>query len=439
MPAFRGLSIPSVRLVLSYIFDWICIIAIAAVGAGWEYLTPFKRPFSPVNLDISYPFEHHETIPTWLLAVIGLVIPAAVIFLVCIIFVPGPTASRGTPKSLIWRRKLWEWNTGWMGLALSLATAFMITQGMKLLFGKPRPDLLSRCQPDLARLQETAINDVVGAEFNAAWVLVTDAICTNTDEDIMKDGFKSFPSGHASFSWAGLLYLTLFLASKFSVAIPFLAPRPFSTNPAYTSAVTPSNLKSRSSTDRSLLPVHKRESALSASGYTENDAVVPIRYQSAAPPVYTLVLILTPVGTAIYVASTRFTDFRHFGFDLIFGSLIGITTAWFSFRWYHLPITRGAGWAWGPRSYQRAWGIGVGMGSYVGTEGWSRVGKSETQRDGARVDGSVTGAHHQGYSAEATSQDGIIEMERRDGLRDRGDGTTMNEPYVPHTQGAHAV
>jgi len=161
-------------------------------------LTPYKRPFSPVNLDISYPYETQETIPTWLMAVIGLVIPAAVIFLVCIIFVPGPTASRGTPKSLIWRRKLWEWNTGWMGLALSLATAFMVTQGMKLLFGKPRPDLLSRCQPDLSRLQETAINPIVGEQVNAAWVLVTDAICTNTDEDIMKDGFKSFPSGHAS-------------------------------------------------------------------------------------------------------------------------------------------------------------------------------------------------------------------------------------------------
>ncbi|KAJ4362805.1 hypothetical protein N0V95_001297 [Ascochyta clinopodiicola] len=439
MPTFQSLSMPSVRLVLSYIFDWICIIAIAAVGAGWEFLTPFKRPFSPVNLDISYPFEHHETIPTWLLAVIGLVIPAAVIFLVCIVFVPGPTASRGTPKSLVWRRKMWEWNTGWMGLALSLATAFMITQGMKLLFGKPRPDLLSRCQPDLGRLQETAINDIVGAEFNAAWVLVTDAICTNTDEDIMKDGFKSFPSGHASFSWAGLLYLTLFLASKFSVAIPFLAPRPFSTNPAYTSAVTPSNLKSRGSTDRSVLPVHKQESTLSASGNTDNDTVVPIRYQSAAPPVYTLVLILTPVGTAIYVASTRFTDFRHFGFDLIFGSLIGITTAWFSFRWYHLPITRGAGWAWGPRSYQRAWGIGVGVGSYVGTEGWSRVGKSETQRNSAPVEDGVTGAQYRDYSAEATSQDGIIEMERRDGMRNRNDGTTANEPYVPHAQGGLAV
>ena len=32
---------------------------------------------------------------------------------------------------------------------------------------------------------------------------------------------------------------------------------------------------------------------------------------------------------------------------------------------YHLPIQRGAGWAWGPRSARRAWGIRVGTGSYV--------------------------------------------------------------------------
>lgn len=96
-----------------------------------------------------------------------------------------------------------------MGLALSLATAFMITQGMKLLFGKPRPDLLSRCRPDLSRLESAAINPIVGAEFNAAWVLVTDAICTNTDEDIMKDGFKSFPSGHASCTLNSLFSICL--------------------------------------------------------------------------------------------------------------------------------------------------------------------------------------------------------------------------------------
>jgi hypothetical protein len=177
-------------------------------------------------------------------------------------------------------------------------------------------------------------------------------------------------------SWAGLLYLTLFLASKFSVAI------------AHTSAVTPSNLKKQSS-----LPIHKQESTLSSPTSYTDDAVVPLRYQNAAPPVYTLVFVLVPICAAIYITSTRFTDFRHFGFDMLFGTLIGVTCAWFSFRWYHLPVTRGAGWAWGPRSYERAWGIGVGRGSYVGSEGWNRAGASETRKRGMK-------GHHVGDESE---------------------------------------
>lgn len=189
---------PSVRLVTSYIFDWIVIIIIAAIAGGWEYVEPFRRPFSPVDLSISFPHQTDEKIPTWLLVVVSLIIPGLIIMLVCLVFVPGPTAERGTSKALIWRRKLWEWNTGWMGLALSLATAFLITQGMKNLFGKPRPDLLSRCKPDLSRIADFAINPIVGDIFDPAWVLVTSAICTETDNDLLKDGFKSFPSGHSS-------------------------------------------------------------------------------------------------------------------------------------------------------------------------------------------------------------------------------------------------
>ena len=174
-------------------------------------------------------------------------------------------------------------------------------------------------------------------------------------------------------SFAGLIYLALFLASKFAVAIPYLPPRSFSTNPAHTSAVAPSNLKKQASMAFS---THKQESSLNSQAYAE-EYVVPLRCQNAAPPVYTLIFPLVPICAAIYVSSTRFPDFRHFGFDILFGSLIGVVCAWFAFRFYHLPITRGAGWAWGPRSYERAWGVGVGRGTYVGTEGWSKGSRND--------------------------------------------------------------
>src|SRR3954462_7029877 len=102
----------SIALVLSYVFDWIVIIAAAAVGAVFSIITPNKRPFSLVDPDISFPFVHKEKISTAVLGVCALVAPAVIIFLVSILLVPGPTVPKSTPKSLIWKRKLWEWHTG---------------------------------------------------------------------------------------------------------------------------------------------------------------------------------------------------------------------------------------------------------------------------------------------------------------------------------------
>ncbi|OCL13539.1 hypothetical protein AOQ84DRAFT_282934, partial [Glonium stellatum] len=200
---------PSKRLVASYIFDWIVIIAIAAFGGGVNNITPYYRPFSLLDLSISFPFVEKEKIPTWLLIVVSLAIPAAIIFLVCLIFVPGPTASKRMSKAMIWRRKLWEWNTGWMGLALSLATAFFFTQCMKQLFGKPRPDLLSRCNPNADAVATHRIGGD-GMGLSPLWELVGATICQQTDKSLLDDGFRSFPSGHSSCKFAPLGSLSPF-------------------------------------------------------------------------------------------------------------------------------------------------------------------------------------------------------------------------------------
>lgn len=130
-------------------------------------------------------------------------------------------------------------------------------------------------------------------------------------------------------AFAGLVYLSLILAAKFSVTIPFLAPAPF------------------------------QESAPQHSAPRTSP-----RSQAAAPPLHLFVLVFVPIGAAIYIASTRYTDYKHHGFDVLFSSLEGTVCAWFAFRCYHMPIRRGAGWAWGPRSNDRAFGIAIGTGTY---------------------------------------------------------------------------
>lgn len=364
---------------------------IAAVGGGWSFVTPYHRPFSVTDLSISFPYVEDDAFSTSLLFVIALIAPGVIIVAVCFIFVPGRAATAQTPKSVIWRSKLWEWNTGWMGLGLSMALAFLFTQGMKNAFGKPRPDLLARCLPDLSRdsLRANAVGSFATG-FSPEWVLVSSDICQQTDKMILDDGFRSFPSGHASTSWAGLLYLSLFLCAKFAITIPYLTPRKYSTDPARTALETHQS---------SILPLRNGESAEVA----YDDKAIPIRNQAAAPPTWTVVLAVFPVAVAIYICTTRYAQFKHFGFDLLGGSTIGVVSAWVGFRWYHLPIRQGAGWAWGARSRDRAFGVPVGVLGYVGREGWApaKKGVMAEQRSEAAAKG--TGS----TSAEA---DGVAEV-----------------------------
>ncbi|KAI9782730.1 MAG: hypothetical protein M1839_004718 [Geoglossum umbratile] len=330
----------SKRVVLSYIFDWIVIIAAVVVGGILSRITPNKRHFSPVDPSISFPFVNKEKVSSSVLVIVAVASPAVIIFLICLFFIPGPPARTGSSKWRIWQRKAWELNTGLLGLGLSCAAAFLLTNGSKNLFGKPRPDLLSRCSPDLANISMYAVGGF-GDKVQEGIVLVSAAACKGSDTGRLNDGFRSFPSGHSSLSWAGMTYLTLFLAAKFAITIPYLAPRAFG----------------------------ERTLGASAGGRSRDlGSNIPLRSQAAAPPLYLLIVALIPIIAAIYISSTRYSDYRHHGFDILFGALLGFVCAWFAFRWYHLPITRGAGYAWGARGRSRAFGIGIGVGSYADRE-----------------------------------------------------------------------
>lgn len=90
-----------------------------------------------------------------------------------------------------------------------------------------------------------------------------------------------------------------------------------------------------------------------------------LRRQAASPPLYLLLIAVLPFFTSVFIASSRWFDFRHHGFDILFGYIIGTICAFYGFYYYHLPISRGAGWAWGPRSHDKAFWAGVGSDSYA--------------------------------------------------------------------------
>ncbi len=100
--------------------------------------------------------------------------------------------------------RLWELNCGILGLLLANGAAYVITGTFKNAIGKPRPDLIDRCQPSVTTDPQP-------------FGLSNSTICKQTDKSILNDGFMSFPSGHSSTSFSGLFYLSLYLAGKLHI------------------------------------------------------------------------------------------------------------------------------------------------------------------------------------------------------------------------------
>lgn len=92
-----------------------------------------------------------------------------------------------------------------LGLTTSIAFNGFITNFLKVLIGRPRPDLLARCIP----ASGASIHDYVSI-----------AICTTKNLDVLEEGFKSAPSGHSSTSFAAFFFLSLWISGQTSAFKP---------------------------------------------------------------------------------------------------------------------------------------------------------------------------------------------------------------------------
>lgn len=149
---------------------------------------------------------------------------------------------------------------------ISVVMTSFITDVIKNAVGRPRPDLIARCKPK------------VGTEAN---VLVTIDVCTETGHHLLHDGWRSFPSGHSSFSFAGLGFLSLFLAGQLHV----------------------------------------------------------FRHEGGGRDLSRALVCLAPLLGAALIAISRCEDYRHDVYDVCVGSLIGITIAYWSYRRHWPKLT----------------------------------------------------------------------------------------------------
>jgi len=163
-------------------------------------------------------------------------------------------------------RSWWDWHNSWLGCVFSLSVAGSLTQAVKVTVGRPRPDFIDRCQP------------TSGSADSPVYGLASASICTQKNISILRDGFRSFWSGHASISFAGLGFLSWYLAGK--------------------------------------LHLFDRQ------GHTGKSF-----------------LALTPLTGALLVAISRTMDYRHHWQDVTVGSIVGLVVSYFAYRQYYPPLT----------------------------------------------------------------------------------------------------
>lgn len=165
----------------NHMHDWFILLLLVVIEVTLYIMHPFYRFVGKdMMTELKYPMMDN-TVPVWAVPLYAVLLPI-VVFL------------------LFYRRRrnVYDLHHSILGLLFAVLITGVLMDAIKSAIG--RPHFFWRCFPD-------------GIDNYDQWGNV---ICHGIDS-IIKDGHKSFPSGHTSWSFAGLGFLSLYLSGKIKV------------------------------------------------------------------------------------------------------------------------------------------------------------------------------------------------------------------------------
>ncbi|XP_020099195.1 lipid phosphate phosphatase 2-like [Ananas comosus] len=164
-----------------HMYDWIILVLLAVIDGLLNIIEPFHRFVGKdMMTDLRYPMKSN-TVPFWAVPIIAIILP---FFIFSGIYLK--------------KRNVYDLHNAILGLLFSVLITAVITDAIKDGVGRPRPDFFWRCFPDGKDLYDNS---------------TTSVIC-HGEKSVINEGHKSFPSGHSSWSFAGLGFLSWYLAGK---------------------------------------------------------------------------------------------------------------------------------------------------------------------------------------------------------------------------------
>ncbi|XP_057529268.1 lipid phosphate phosphatase 2-like [Amaranthus tricolor] len=244
-----------VQVARFHMHDWLILFLLVVIDIVLNVIEPFHRFVGKGMMeDLMYPLKGN-TVPFWAVPIIAILLPFCVIVLYYAI-----------------RNDVYDFHQATLGLLFSVLITSVITDAIKDGVGRPRPDFFWRCFPD----GKGVFNNVTG-----------NVMCTGF-KSVIKEGHKSFPSGHTSWSFAGLSFLAWYLSGK-------------------------------------------------------------IRCFDRRGHVAKLCIVFSPILLAAMVGVSRVDDYWHHWQDVFAGGLLGLVVASFCYLQFFPPPYHPDGW--GPHAY----------------------------------------------------------------------------------------
>ncbi|PAA55579.1 hypothetical protein BOX15_Mlig027232g1 [Macrostomum lignano] len=239
-------------------------LALAVLLVITEHLNPRIRDIHPEEWWLYKNHPSDSYVPAWLMWLfILLIIPVSLLCLTA--FCPATMDQQASTNSSSRSSALL---TCQLAYWLIILLAGNLANTIKVIVGRPRPDFYYRCYPDDHEHEAGA-----GAPMQSSLQMQP---CYG-DLDSIIEGRKSFPSGHSTFSFASLGFLSLLLWRRFGLWRRF----------------------------------------------------------PGAPSAWQLLLGGLPLFIAMCIALSRLADFHHHCEDVAVGSILGFSVAYICFKLYY--------------------------------------------------------------------------------------------------------